>query len=540
MINLLPPDIKKARRYARINTELVNYMLYVFVFGLVGVGILLFNLKISNDNRSQLTYQLSEKSKTAEQQKTIEHQKQQLQQISDVVTQIDTISQPIYGASLDAIAPLTITQRLNNILTPGLTKLTTVSTYDARPRDTTILIRDPSVGVALANDIPKASLCTKTAPYREFTYTSFLDLAAQKKVDTPAEKGNLMNANCQANKLQYYLPSPYSQAESDRDKLEKDFNARFETYQKSVETAMKQNAFDATTAEKLTDLATKLKELKSTVTAAEKLVNETKNDRQRYPTSLSALFTARTQYFEACNDFSVLVAGSINAGANLTKDIVTSQDAINKKFDDMVSANMNFLKYLSGSGDLYNKQREFMSQVESFKQNLSYYNLSNAVAITENKVSAPQGNVLSTAKGIPSSSQEIYGEIITVRNIHEFMYYTNPDNVQMSTLLKKIQTLIPNGSILTGLSITADKTKPLSLDFQITEQRKAGIIQQNLATSDIFNAADILNIVSKGASSTTTTAYPYTTTIVVGFKNSKPAAAATTSTGSTPTQGASQ
>ena len=105
----------------------------------------------------------------------------------------------------------------------------------------------------------------------------------------------------------------------------------------------------------------------------------------------------------------------------------------------------------------------------------------------------------------------------------------------MSTLLKKIQTLIPNGSILTGLSITADKTKPLSLDFQITEQRKAGIIQQNLATSDIFNAADILNIVSKGASSTTTTTYPYTTTIVVGFKNSKPAAAA--STGSTPAQG---
>ncbi len=108
--------------------------------------------------------------------------------------------------------------------------------------------------------------------------------------------------------------------------------------------------------------------------------------------------------------------------------------------------------------------------------------------------------------------------------------------VKFSEVVPKIGSLLPSGMILNGLSLTGGKTSPLQLDVDMDSQQLAATFQQNLVGSDMFEAADISSILTKGCTSKNgTKVYSYGATLSASFKGSKAAkktngAAATTTT----------
>lgn len=101
--------------------------------------------------------------------------------------------------------------------------------------------------------------------------------------------------------------------------------------------------------------------------------------------------------------------------------------------------------------------------------------------------------------------------------------------VKFSTLIPKIGALLPNGAVLNSLSLSGGTKSPLQLDVDLESQDLAAVFQQNLVNSDLFSAADISSIVSKGDSTSKTSQknYPFGATLTATFKGSTPAKGAT-------------
>ena len=109
-------------------------------------------------------------------------------------------------------------------------------------------------------------------------------------------------------------------------------------------------------------------------------------------------------------------------------------------------------------------------------------------------------------------------------------------------MIPRIGSLLPEGMVLNGLSLTGGKTSPLQLDVDMTSPGLAAVVQQNLVNSDLFEAADIGTITSKGSGTSSSKpgvkSYQYGATISVSFKGTaaaKKAAAAAAATPATPT-----
>ena len=108
--------------------------------------------------------------------------------------------------------------------------------------------------------------------------------------------------------------------------------------------------------------------------------------------------------------------------------------------------------------------------------------------------------------------------------------------VKFSVLIPKIGSLLPNGMVLNALTLTGGKTSPLQLDVDMESQGLAAVFQQNLVNSDLFEAADISNISSKGDGSSKPgqKSYPFGATLTATFKGAtaakKPAATPTQTT----------
>ena len=91
--------------------------------------------------------------------------------------------------------------------------------------------------------------------------------------------------------------------------------------------------------------------------------------------------------------------------------------------------------------------------------------------------------------------------------------------VQFSQVIPKIGALLPDGVVLNGLSLAGGKTSPLQLDVDMETQPLAAVFQQNLMNSDLFEAADISTIVSKGgAPKPGTKTYGYGAALMANFK----------------------
>jgi hypothetical protein len=66
--------------------------------------------------------------------------------------------------------------------------------------------------------------------------------------------------------------------------------------------------------------------------------------------------------------------------------------------------------------------------------------------------------------------------------------------IRFSELIQKIGSVMPEGAKLNGLSLTGDKTHPLEIQAVLETPEQAGILQNNLLTLDIFEAADIQDV----------------------------------------------
>lgn len=89
-----------------------------------------------------------------------------------------------------------------------------------------------------------------------------------------------------------------------------------------------------------------------------------------------------------------------------------------------------------------------------------------------------------------------------------------------SVLMPQIGGLLPAGTVLNGLTLTGGADDPLNLEIDMQSQELAAVFQQNLVNSDVFEAADITNISSKGEGGADDK-YLFTATVTAKFKGSK-------------------
>lgn len=101
--------------------------------------------------------------------------------------------------------------------------------------------------------------------------------------------------------------------------------------------------------------------------------------------------------------------------------------------------------------------------------------------------------------------------------------------IRFSELIQKIGSVMPVGAKLNGLSLTGDKTHPLEIQAVLVSPEQAGVLQNNLLTLDLFEAADIQDVQTTVAVDEQTKQETKTITsrLSVSFKNAKPKATPT-------------
>lgn len=104
--------------------------------------------------------------------------------------------------------------------------------------------------------------------------------------------------------------------------------------------------------------------------------------------------------------------------------------------------------------------------------------------------------------------------------------------IRFSELIQKIGSVMPKGARLNGLSLTGDRTSPLEIQAVLANPEQAGVLQNNLLTLDLFEAADIQDVQTTTTIDETTKAEStvVTSRLSVSFKKT-----ATTKAAATPT-----
>lgn len=121
--------------------------------------------------------------------------------------------------------------------------------------------------------------------------------------------------------------------------------------------------------------------------------------------------------------------------------------------------------------------------------------------------------VISTLQTSTSDLNKTVDRLETVNKLYE-------SGISFSELIPKIGSLLPEGTILNGLSLTGDSTDTLTLDVNLEKPELTAVLVRNLIESDIFEAADIGTIVPKGAEGDR---YRYGTTVRVSFEGASAA-----------------
>jgi Tfp pilus assembly protein PilN len=107
--------------------------------------------------------------------------------------------------------------------------------------------------------------------------------------------------------------------------------------------------------------------------------------------------------------------------------------------------------------------------------------------------------------------EKLVANLETVDKLYE-------SGVKFSELIPGIAGLLPKGTVLNALSLTGGKTDPLQLDVDMENQNLASVLVQNLTSSELFEAADVSSINSKGSDENST--YGFSASISVSFKGS--------------------
>lgn len=97
-------------------------------------------------------------------------------------------------------------------------------------------------------------------------------------------------------------------------------------------------------------------------------------------------------------------------------------------------------------------------------------------------------------------------------------------DVKFSALITQIGSLMPSGSILTGLDFSIeDLNAPLTISAEVESEPTAAILRNNLVNSELFSSADIKTITNKSQAGDNSAAaaasrYKFTTTIEAHFE----------------------
>jgi hypothetical protein len=87
-------------------------------------------------------------------------------------------------------------------------------------------------------------------------------------------------------------------------------------------------------------------------------------------------------------------------------------------------------------------------------------------------------------------------------------------SIKFSELIPKIGSVLPSGTIIGGLSLTGGSTDPLQLNVSLKSPDLVPVLQKNLVESDIFEAADVVDLSPGGEG----TEYPYSASVTVSFE----------------------
>jgi cell division protein FtsL len=87
-------------------------------------------------------------------------------------------------------------------------------------------------------------------------------------------------------------------------------------------------------------------------------------------------------------------------------------------------------------------------------------------------------------------------------------------SISFSELIPEIGSLLPQGSVINGLSLAGGNTDPLTLDVNLISADLAPVLQQNLIQSELFEAADVNSITPRGDD---TDAYKFGASVSVSF-----------------------
>lgn len=107
------------------------------------------------------------------------------------------------------------------------------------------------------------------------------------------------------------------------------------------------------------------------------------------------------------------------------------------------------------------------------------------------------------------SIETVAGQLSTIQTLYE-------GEVKFSELIPKIASILPDGVVLNNLTLTGGSFEPLQLEVDMKSQDLAAVLQQNLINSELFEAADVVSITSKGPEDTSD--YPFHASIKVTFK----------------------
>jgi cell division protein FtsL len=105
---------------------------------------------------------------------------------------------------------------------------------------------------------------------------------------------------------------------------------------------------------------------------------------------------------------------------------------------------------------------------------------------------------------------ETVSQLDTVDKLYE-------SGITFSTIVPRIGSLLPEGTVLNALSLTGESTDTLSLDVDLERPELAVVLVKNLIESDLFEAADIGNLNPKGSDGDR---YRFGTVVRVSFEGS--------------------
>lgn len=101
-------------------------------------------------------------------------------------------------------------------------------------------------------------------------------------------------------------------------------------------------------------------------------------------------------------------------------------------------------------------------------------------------------------------------------------------SVKFSDMLTQITKVLPQGSVLKGLQFSIEDLKsPLVISADVTDDQKAAVLRNNLASSPLFSKVEIQSIVENDTSATASdgsqqaSSYKYTATLNAYLKPQK-------------------